>query len=50
MFWARLEAIMHVDPLSLVGAVLGSTLFVQFGRTHALKALKRVKSRLYPPR
>lgn len=41
---------MHVDPLSLFGAVFGSTLFVHFGRAHAMKFVQRVKSRISPPR
>jgi uncharacterized membrane protein YdjX (TVP38/TMEM64 family) len=33
---------MHADPLSLVGAVLGSTLFVYFGRQTAEKLVQRL--------
>jgi hypothetical protein len=36
---------MHADPLSLVGAVLGSTLLVYFGRPTALRLVKRLRNR-----
>jgi hypothetical protein len=36
---------MHADPLSLVGAILGSTLLVHFGRPTALKLVKLLRNR-----
>jgi hypothetical protein len=46
--WAQLslkaetnwERAMLADPLSLVGAILGSTLFVYFGRPTAVRLVK----------
>jgi hypothetical protein len=36
---------MHVDPFSVLGAVLGSTLMVQFGRPMAVRLARRLSRR-----